>query len=211
MATYKNTNNCLLFFSAKFFLDAVNTLFQFRFVETKDKKWVLEFRPVDELIWQRKPISICLTNNQIELNQDKASYYITTCENNVEEDVQILKVYYTLHELLVEALNKPNLILPQHCVSVSDLKIFTPYHFDHSKFASWKKQPGQTTLRLSNGAVRNNYANIYLAFNNWKYFEVSKRERSNKKRKLEPEIVPETISNEILCKECQPMEIKTEA
>ena len=76
MATYKNTNNSLLFFSAKFFLDAVNTLFQFRFVETKDK-WVLEFRPVNELIWQRKPISICLTSNQIELNQDKASYYIT--------------------------------------------------------------------------------------------------------------------------------------
>ena len=211
MATYKNTNNCLLFFSAKFFLDAVNTLFQFRFVETKDKKWVLEFRPVDELIWQRKPISICLTSNQIELNQDKASYYITTCENNVEEDVQILKVYYILHELLVEALNKPDLILPQHCVSVSDLKIFTPYHFDHSKFASWKNQPGQTTLRLSNGGVRDNYANIYLAFNNWKYIQLAKRETSNKKRKLEPEIVPETISNEILCKECQPMEIKTEA
>ena len=93
-------------------MDAVNTLFQFRFVETKDKKWILEFRPVDELIWQRKPISICLTSNQIELNQDKASYYITTCENNVEEDVQILKVYYILHDLLVEALNKPDLILP---------------------------------------------------------------------------------------------------
>ena len=211
MATYKNTNNCLLFFSAKFFLDAVNTLFQFRFVETKDKKWVLEFRPVDEVIWQRKPISICLTSNQIELNQDKASYYITTCENNVEEDVQILKVYYILHELLVEALNKPDLILPQHCVSVSDLKIFTPYHFDHSKFPSWKNLPGQTTLRLSNGGVRDNYANIYLAFNNWKYIQLAKRETSNKKRKLEPEIVPETISNEILCKESQPMEIKTKA
>ena len=211
MATYKNTNNCLLFFSAKFFLDAVNTLFQFRFVETKDKKWVLEFRPVNELIWQRKPISICLTNNQIELNQDKASYYITTCENNVEEDLQILKVYYTLHELLVEALNKPDLILPQHCVSVSQLKIWPPYHFDHSKFASWKNLPGQTTLRVSNAGVRDNYANIYLAFNNWKYIHLAKRETSNRKRKLEPEIVSETISNEILCKECQPMEIKTEA
>ena len=206
MATYKNTNNCLLFFSAKFFLDSVNTLFQFHFVETKDNKWVLEFRPIDEVIWQRKPISICLINNQIALNQDKAAYYITTCENNVEEDVQILKVYYILHELLVEALNKPDLILPQHCVSVSDLKIFTPYHFDHSKFASWKNQPGQTTLRLSNGGVRDNYANIYLAFNNWKYIQLAKRETSNRKRKLEPEIVPETISNE-----CQTMEIKTEA
>ena len=80
MATYKNTNNGLLFFSAKFFLDAVNTLFQFRFVETKDNKWVLEFRPVNELIWQRKPISICLINNQIELNQDTGYYHIATCD-----------------------------------------------------------------------------------------------------------------------------------
>ena len=103
------------------------------------------------------------------------------------------------------------MILPQHCVSVSDLKIFTPYHFDHSKFASWENLPGQTTLRVSNGGVRDNYANIYLAFNNWKYIQLAKRETSNKKRKLEPEIVPETISNEILCKECQPMKIKTEA
>ena len=134
MATYKNTNNCLLFFSAKFFLDAVNTLFQFRFVETKVKKWVLEFRPVDELIWQRKPISICLTSNQIELNQDTGYYHIATCENNIEEDVQILKVYYILHELLVEELNKPDMILPQHCVSVSDLKIWSPYHFDILNF-----------------------------------------------------------------------------
>ena len=126
MATYKHTNNSLLFFSANFFLEAYNTLFQFRFVETKDKKWILEFRPVNELIWQRKPISICLINNQIALNKDKTAYYITTCENNIEEDLQILKVYYILHELLVEALNKPDLILPQHCVSVSDLNIYAP-------------------------------------------------------------------------------------
>ena len=137
---------------------------------------------------------------QIDLNKDTGYYHISTCENNIEEDVQILKVYYILHELLVEALNKPELILPQHCVSVSQLKIWSPYHFDNSKFPTWQNQPGQTTLRLSNGGVRDNYANIYLAFNNWKYIQLAKRETSNKK-KLEPEIVSETISNEILCKE----------
>ena len=213
MATYKITNNSLLFFSAKFFLDSVNTLFQFRFVETKYNKWVLEFRLIDELILQRKPISICLTSNQIALNQDKAAYYITTCENNIEEDVQILKVYYILHELLVEALNKPDLILPQHCVSVSDLKIFAPYHFDNSKFPSWEQQSGNTTLRISNAGVRDNYANIYFSFNIWKYdpFTNKRREAAIKKRKLQSEIVPETISNEIVCEECQPIEIKLEA
>ena len=105
------------------------------------------------------------------------------------------------------------MILPQHCVSVSDLKIFTPYHFDHSKFPSWEQQRGLTTLRISNAGVRDNYANIYLSFNNWKYDPCTnkRREAAIKKRKLESEIVPETISNKIVCEECQPMEIKTEA
>ena len=93
MSTYKNTNNCLLFFSAKFFLDSINSIFHFRFVETKDNKWVLEFRPVDEFIWQRKPISICLKTNQIEFNKDTGYYLIEPNEQNIEEDVQILKVY----------------------------------------------------------------------------------------------------------------------
>ena len=193
MATYKNTNNCLLFFSAKFFLEAVDILFQFRFVESKENKWVLEFRPVNELIWQRKPISICLTSNQIELKPDQQSYHITPCENNIEEDVHVLKAYYVLHQLLIDALNKPELLLPQHFVSVSDLKIFTPYHFENSKFSSWKRIPGLATIRISNAGIKDNYANIYLAFNNWKYIQLLKREATNKKRKLEPEVTTEVI------------------
>ena len=50
-----------------------------------------------EIIWQRKPISIALTTNHIEYNQDLDNYFITNNENNIEEDVHILKVYYTLH------------------------------------------------------------------------------------------------------------------
>ena len=205
MSTYKNTNNCLLFFSAKFFLDSINSIFHFRFVETKDNKWVLEFRPVDEFIWQRKPISICLKTNQIELNKDTGYYLIKPNEQNIEEDVQILKVHNTLHELFVGALNKPDLNQSANKVSVSDLKIWAPYHFDHSKFLTWQNQPGQTTLRLSNAAFKDNYANILLAFNNWKYIQLAKRETSNKKRKLELEVVPESIPTEI--PESQPLEI----
>ena len=217
MATYKNTNNCLLFFSAIFFLEAVDILFQFRFVESKENKWVLEFRPVNELIWQRKPISICLTSNQIEFKPDQESYYLTPCENNIEEDVHVLKAYYVLHQLLVDALNKPELLLLQHFVSVSDLKIFTPYHFENSKFSSWKRIPGLATIRISNAGIKDNYANIYLAFNNWKYIRLAKRETSNKKRKLELEEKNEIVSNELIqpmslnpvpMQECEPVEIK---
>ena len=198
--TYKNTNNCLLFFNAKKFLDAIDTIFQFRFVET-NSKWVLEFRPVNELIWQRKPISIALTTNHIEFNKDTENYQIVNNDLNVEEDVHILKVYYTLHQLLVEALNNSDLILPDHHVSVSQLKIFPPYHFENHKFPAWLKQPGQTTLRISNGGYKDNYANIYLAFNNWKYIQLAKREATNKKRKLESEVTMEPVP------ETQPVDI----
>ena len=204
MATYKITNNCLLFFSAKFFLDSINTLFQFRFVETKDNKWVLEFRLIDELIWQRKPISICLTNNHVEVDP-LYDFKIVNNDNNVEEDIHLLKTYYILHELLVEALNKPDLILPEHKVSVTDIKLFAPYHFEVSKFPSWEKQPGQTTLRISNAGYKNNSANIYLAFNNWKYIQIAKHETPIKKRKLEPEDTHEPVSvlSATECQECQ--------
>ena len=209
MSTYKNTNNCLLFFSAKFFLEAINTIFQFRFVETKDNKWVLEFHSLNDLIWQRKPISICLTANYIDIDSSN-NYKIVNDDNNVEEDEHLLKAYYTLHSLLVESINKQDLLLPQHCVSKSDLKIFPPYHFDVNKFSAWKRSPGQVTLRISNGSLKNNYANIYLAFNNWKYIQLAKRETSNRKRKSELETVPETVPTEIVSEECGFIEMKTE-
>jgi hypothetical protein len=197
MSTYKNTNNCLLFFSANFFLDAINSIFQFRFVESKDNKWVLEFCPVGEIIWQRKPISICLKTNHIEFNKDTGYYLIVPNEHNIEEDVQFLKAYSTLHDLLVQAINNPELNQSATKISVSDLKLWAPYHFDHSKFPTWLNQPGQTTLRISNAACQDNYANILLAFNNWKYIQLAKRE-SNKKRKLEVESLPESIPTEIV-------------
>ena len=197
MSTYKNTNNCLLFFSANFFLDSINSIFQFRFVESKDNKWVLEFCPVGEIIWQRKPISICLKTNHIEFNKDTGYYLIVPNEHNIEEDVQLLKAYSTLHDLLVQAINNPELNQSATKISVSDLKLWAPYHFDHSKFPTWLNQPGQTTLRISNAACKDNYANILLAFNNWKYIQLAKRE-SNKKRKLEVESLPESIPTEIV-------------
>jgi hypothetical protein len=194
--TYKNTNNCLLFFTAKIFLDAINIIFEFRFVESKENKWVLEFRPVNQLIWERKPISIALTTNHIEYNKDTNNYFISNNDNNIEEDVHILKVYKTLHLLLKEAINKPDLTIPHCPVSVSQIKVFVPYHFYNSKFPAWLEGPGQPTLRISNGGVQDNSATIYLAFNNWKYIQILQRQATNKKRKLEPEETPEPVSIE---------------
>jgi hypothetical protein len=192
--TYKNTNNCLLFFSAKFFLDAIDTIFNFRYVESKDNRWILEFRAVNEIIWQRKPISICLTTNHIETTDNHLVYQIKPSDNNIEEDVHILKLYKTLQQLFVDAL-QPNCILANAItyVSVSDLKIFGPYHFDYSTFPNWLKQPGQPTIRISNALFNNNYANVNFAFNNWKYITLLQRETSTKKRKLEIEDLPAPV------------------
>ena len=165
---------------------------------------MLEFRAVNEIIWQRKPISICLTTNHIEPVSDTI-YEITPSELNVEEDVHILKTYYTLHQLLVDALNQPDLILPSHFISVTQIKLFAPYHFDRTSFPDWLKQPGQTTIRISNAGYKSNYANINLAFNNWKYIKLLQRETPIKKRKLEiedtTESVPKTI---VMCEVCEP-------
>ena len=196
MATnYKISNNCLLFFSAKFFLDSINTIFQFRFVETKDNKWILEYRPVNELIWQRKPISICLTTNHVEVNSKIKWFYkiVHNDDTNFDEDAHLLKMYYTLHALMVEALNIPDLILPENLVSVSDIQLRAPYHFKEREFPAWQELPGQTTIRISSAGYKINSAEIYLAFNNWKYRQIVKTDRTNKKRKLESEVTLDPV------------------
>jgi hypothetical protein len=196
MSTYKNTNNCLLFFTPKAFLDSVDTIFNYRFVESKDNKWVLEFRPIGDLVWQRKPVSVCLATNQIVFHEENHSYNLVPKETNIEEDVHILKIYYLLHELLVDTLAKPELILPEHKFAIDQLKIFPPYNFSHCKFDSWLQQPGLNTLRISNASFKDNYANIYMAFNNWKYIQLLKRETKNKKRKLESDVPNEVSQTE---------------
>ena len=142
---------------------------------------------------QQTVICVFVCRSHIEYNKDTENYHIVNNENNVEEDIHILKTYNYLHALLIEALHNPDLKIPYTKASVSDIKIFKLYHFEDSKFSNWLKQPGQTTLRISNAGTKDNYANIYLAFNNWKYIQLAKRETANKKRKFEPEVAIETL------------------
>ena len=218
MATYNITKNSLLFFSAKDFLDSIETLFEFRFVETSFPKWVLEFRHFDEFIWQRKPISFCLTTNCVKTDSRRKCYKIGHTNNKKsDEDGHILKMYYTLHELLVKAMNKPNLILPEeHVCTVADLKIGSPFEFLHAEFPDWQKLPGQTTIRIGNCQsqsssficiVNGTYEQIssfklFWSFNTWKYREIVKSETPTNKRKLEPENTPEPVP-ELAKRVCQ--------
>ena len=76
--------------TAKDFLTAIDTIFNFRYVETSNK-WILEFRPINELIWHHKPISIALHTNHVEYYQDTDNYHLVNTEYNLEEDVQFCK------------------------------------------------------------------------------------------------------------------------
>ncbi len=213
MATYNITKNSLLFFSAKDFLDSINTIFEFRFVQTGFPKWVLEFRPIDELIWQCKPLSICLTNNLVKKDVRRRCYAIGQIgyhkKKIFEEDGHILKMYYTLHELLVKALDKskfllPDFFLPEPVISVSDFKVGAPFEFVHDEFPDWQKVPGQSTIRFGNATFSINDGGIKLfwSFNIWKYRKNDKSVIPTNKRKLEPENTTEPVP-ELAKRVCQ--------
>ena len=210
MATYNITKNSLLFFSAKDFLDSINTIFEFRFVQTGFPKWVLEFRPVDELIWQRKPMSFCLTTNFVKNDSRRRCYAIGQIghreKNKIfEEDAHIIKMYYTLHALLIKALNKPDyilpeLLLPEPVIAVSDLKVARPFEFVHDELPDWQKVPGQPTIRFGNAcfSLNDGGSKLFWSFNIWKYRKIDKSE----KRKLEPENTTEPVP-ELAKRVCQ--------
>ena len=219
MATYKITKNSLLFFSAKDFLDSINTIFEFRFVETTFPKWILEYRGLDDFIWQRKPISFCLTTTCCVKNDARRGCYKIghTDNKKSDEDDQILKMYFTLRDLLVQAVNKPNLNMAGgHVCQVADLRISSPFEFRHVEFPDWQKVPGQTTIRIGNCQSQSSsficIANgtyeqissfkLFWAFNTWKYREIVKSETSTNKRKLEPENTPEPVP-ELAKRVCQ--------
>ena len=100
MATYKNTNNCLLFFTPKNFLDAIDTIFQFRFVQSSENKWVLEFKSVADFLWQRKPIFVSL--NQLH----EGSHRIITGSiarignRNAISDIDAVGILFDIHQFL---------------------------------------------------------------------------------------------------------------
>ena len=101
---------------------------------------------------------------------------------------------------MVEALNKPDLELPEHLVSVSDIQIRSPYHFQAKEFPDWQKVPGQTTIRFGNAcfSLNNGGSKLFWSFNIWKYRKIDKSE----KRKLEPENTTEPVP-ELAKRVCQ--------
>ena len=208
MTTYKNSNNGLKFFSCNFFLDSVDTIFHFRWVSIQGKPfyrremYVLEFKPVNEDIWQRKPVNICLTTNYIHLTPEIESYTIV---NDTKKDDDEMADYYKVKELLLNLLTdatsimEPRAVYDQHELNLYHF-IKPPNRFTMDTFVTFQKKQGLVTIRISYGTKSHATHSCFLnwSFNSSKYM---KREPLIKKRKMEAAIEPETISIEIVSEE----------
>ena len=91
MATYKETANCLLFFSPQDFLASVNKLFEYKFDKVPDQnKYIFMYRPVNTTEWKKKPISFCLKNHSIQ--KENNAYRLVTQEGNTDEGMSVLDI-----------------------------------------------------------------------------------------------------------------------
>ena len=216
MTTYNNGRNGLMFFSCKCFLESVDTIFHFRWVANTGSSvnrydyetYVLEFKPVDEDVWQRKPVNICLLSNYIHLTPPIESYTITNHTNTDDDEiVDYFKVKDLLHNLLIVAcdIKEPNTVYREKLEANRLYFIKPPFRFKMQQFPEFEKQQGKVSIRISNGSKYTDTDTCFLfwTFNSWKY--IMKGEAIIKKRKLEAAIEPETKSIEVV-----PEEIKSE-
>ena len=71
MATYKELSKCILFYSAKDFLDSINKLFEYKFDKVPDQnKYILMYRPINTTEWKVKAISFCVKNHSVQREDD---------------------------------------------------------------------------------------------------------------------------------------------
>ena len=64
--SFKETSNCLLFFSAKNFLESIGTTFEYRYTKAEDGKFILQFRALKGSEWKTKPVSFCITHHGLK-------------------------------------------------------------------------------------------------------------------------------------------------
>lgn len=175
MATYKETTNCLLFFSPQDFLASVNKLFEYKFDKVPDQnKYILLYRPVNTTEWKKKPISFCLKNHSIQ--KENNYYHLVTQEGNTDEDMLVLDIKEYLVKLVADNNNQPR--LDDH---ISKIRLWEPYGWKAEKELEFLKEPGLLTIRLGNGygvtKDGNTYYGVNLGFNSWRHKTVLSRKR----------------------------------
>ena len=163
-----------MFLSCKLFLDSVDTIFHFRWVPNTDnsynrvnyESYVLEFKLVDELMWQRKPVNICLITNYIHLTPEIESYTIVNdTKKDDDEMVDYCKVQDILLNLLIKDCNikEPSSIYRDWLAPHGIHFIKPPYRFKMPQFDAFQKQQGLVSIRISNGSkIRNMILVFYI-------------------------------------------------
>jgi len=197
--TSKETSNCLLFFSAKYFLESIGTTFEYRYIRTEEGKFVFQYRSLQGSEWKAKPVSFCIVNHGIKKVDEESFYTLdATSADAKDEAYAIVNVQDYLNQLML--VNGPVGRTPIHKIykDESEIKILKPYRFNAASFFNSQKEPGLITLRIGNGwlfdaANDSYYYGANLKFNSWKHVTV-------KKRKAEIQVYPETAAEDIVIK-----------
>ena len=197
--TSKETSNCLLFFSAKYFLESIGTTFEYRYTRTEDGKFVLQFRALKGSEWKSKPVSFCIAHHGLKKVEEDSFYTLdATSSDAAEEAYAIVNVQDYLNQLML--VNGPVGRTPMHKIykDESEIKILKPYRFNPVSFFNTHKEPGLICLRIGHGwlfdtATDSYYYGASLKFNSWKYVAL-------KKRKAEIQVHPEMAVEDIAIK-----------
>ena len=174
MATYKELSKCILFYSAKDFLDSINKLFEYKFDKVPDQnKYIFMYRPINTTEWKVKAISFCVKNHAVQKEDD--NYRLVTSIGNTDEDMFILDIKEYLENLMAE--NKTQ----RAAEDISKIRLGTPYAWTDEKEFQFLKEPGLLTLRIGNGWSTTKesgvYYNVGFGFNAWKHKTIQSRKR----------------------------------
>ena len=181
MATFKETQNSLVFFSAKAFLDSIDTLFEYRYskVEGADR-FVFEHRSLGGE-WKRKAISVCVKDHELNSVPNEKFYQLISAPNEgLAEAEELLRLQEFLNHKVLEVTASNGQPLTKTYSNVSQLKIFPPFRFTTESFSRIQKEPGTLCLKIGNGwqmdsDVKGYYYGAFLSFNSWKFRVVLKR------------------------------------
>ena len=100
--SFKETSNCLLFFSAKNFLESIGTTFEYRYTKAEDGKFILQFRALKGSEWKTKPVSFCITHHGLKKDEANNFYSLeVTTSDAADEAFAIVNVQDFLNQLML--------------------------------------------------------------------------------------------------------------
>ena len=183
---FKMTQRSLVFHSAKDFLEAVGTIFQFRYTKdtNSDNKFHFEFKKIDAVNWVKtKYVHVTLKHHTIAFIEQEGKpnwrprYILQAIITNEESDDEAKYLMdlqdYLNHRVLDATICTSQPIEKRQIDQIKDLVIYPPYQFKPDRLQKFQESPGLVTLRISRGYMMYADNNMYhygafLEFNTWK-------------------------------------------